>query len=209
MVRCKSNTRFFSIKKPVILTQTDTTVGFVSQNHAKLACIKERSISKPFIVVFDTLSHSQLYTLRHSQLDWESNLDPRVKPEDDEKVKPEDDDRSHSQLDTLRHSQLDWESRPFIPRIPQNQKNLVRRAKKTTFIVKNRAFRIDGTQKNSQVLRDLSWHYSTSANENSKKFDRDFCEHKADIIVEDKNGLRELSSSRLLKINNTKIKALR
>ncbi|MFT7004963.1 MAG: hypothetical protein ACJAWW_002329, partial [Sulfurimonas sp.] len=45
------------------------------------------------------------------------------------------------------------------------------------------------------------WHYSTSANESSKNFDRDFCIEKADIIVENKDGLRENSSSSLYKIN--------
>jgi tRNA A37 threonylcarbamoyladenosine synthetase subunit TsaC/SUA5/YrdC len=110
-------------------------------------------------------------------------------------------------------------SKPFIKihnsfssieaRIPQNRKNLVRRSKRTTFIVKNKAFRVDNTCKNSQVLRDLTWHYSTSANEMGKNFDREFCENKTDIIVEDKNGLNELSASKLLKINSSKIRSLR
>jgi hypothetical protein len=159
MVRRKSNTRFSDIEKPVILAQADTTVGFISQSHERLAQIKERPSHKPFITIYDSFKSMGAALA--------------------------------------------------APRIPQNQKNLVRRAKKTTFIVKNRSFRIDRTQKNSQVLRNLEWHYSTSANENSKKFDRIFCEDKADIIIEDKSRLRELSSSRLLKINNTKIKALR
>jgi len=154
MVRCKSNTRFSSITSSVILTQTDTTVGFISQNNNKLAHIKERSSSKPFIKVYNSFKHIKI-------------------------------------------------------RIPQNKKNLVRRSSKTTFIVKNNAFRIDSTHKYSQILRELKWHYSTSANENSKKFNREFCEDKADILIENKNGLHELSSSRLLKINNIKIKVLR
>jgi tRNA A37 threonylcarbamoyladenosine synthetase subunit TsaC/SUA5/YrdC len=154
MVRCKSNTRFSSIKNKVILTQTDTTVGFVSQNHEKLANIKSRPQSKPFIKIYNSFKHIQ-------------------------------------------------------SRIPQNKKALVRRAKKTTFVVKNRAFRVDNSFKNSELLRELNWHYSTSANENAKSFCREFCEEKADIIIEDQKGLNELSSSRLLKINNTKIKALR
>ncbi|MEN8146989.1 MAG: Sua5/YciO/YrdC/YwlC family protein [Campylobacterota bacterium] len=40
---------------PVILAQTDTTVGFLSQDAAKLAVIKERPLSKPFIQSFDSL----------------------------------------------------------------------------------------------------------------------------------------------------------
>jgi len=154
MVRCKSDSRLSSINTKVILTQTDTTVGFVSQNHSKLARIKSRPHTKAFIKIYDSL-----YSLQ--------------------------------------------------TRIPQNKKNLLRRSKKTTFVVKNRAFRIDKNYKNSQILRDLKWHYSTSANEMGKKFNREYCVDKTDIIIEDKNGLNELSASKLLKINSYKIRSLR
>jgi len=40
---------------PVILAQTDTTVGFLSQDAEKLAKIKERPSHKPFIQSFDSL----------------------------------------------------------------------------------------------------------------------------------------------------------
>ncbi|QFR48908.1 hypothetical protein FJR48_03900 [Sulfurimonas lithotrophica] len=154
MVRCKSNTRFLNIKSLVLLTQTDTTVGFISQNNSKLSNIKSRPESKPFIKVYNSLSLIK-------------------------------------------------------SRVPKSKKKLVRRAKKTTFIIKNKAFRVDSSYKNSQILRDLNWHYSTSANEIGKNFNRDFCEHKTDIIIEDKYGLHELSSSKLLKINDYKIRSLR
>jgi tRNA A37 threonylcarbamoyladenosine synthetase subunit TsaC/SUA5/YrdC len=39
----------------VILAQTDTTVGFLSQDTQKLAVIKERPLNKPFIQSFDSL----------------------------------------------------------------------------------------------------------------------------------------------------------
>jgi len=39
----------------VILTQTDTTVGFLSQSSERLAHIKERPHHKPFIKSFDSL----------------------------------------------------------------------------------------------------------------------------------------------------------
>ncbi len=154
MVRCKSTSRFSSVSKDVILTQTDTTVGFVSQNHTKLSEIKSRPTSKPFIKIYNSF--------------------------------------------------LACESR-----IPQSKKNFVRRSKKTTFIVKNKAFRIISNLKNSQILRDLEWHYSTSANEATKNFNREFCESKADIIIENKDGLSECSSSNLIKLNNHKIRKLR
>lgn len=39
----------------VILAQTDTTVGFLSQDRQQLARIKERPANKPFIQSFDSL----------------------------------------------------------------------------------------------------------------------------------------------------------
>ena len=39
----------------VILAQTDTTVGFLSQDARRLALIKERPANKPFIQSFDSL----------------------------------------------------------------------------------------------------------------------------------------------------------
>ena len=154
MVRRKSTSRFSSIEKDIILSQTDTTVGFISQNHAKLSEIKSRPTSKPFIKIYNSF--------------------------------------------------LECESR-----IPHSKKSFVRRSKKTTFIVKNKAFRINANLKNSQILRNLKWHYSTSANEAGKSFNREFCEVKADIIIENKDGLSECSSSSLIKLTNHKVRKLR
>ncbi len=141
----------------VILTQTDTTVGFLSQNATRLYEIKSRKKSKPFIKVF-------------------SNFET------------------------------------FLAcgnRVPQNQKNRIRRSKKTTFIVKNRAFRVAKSLLGSTILRNSPWHFSTSANESNKEFDREFCENQADIIIEDTHRLHENSSSTLIKINNLKRKKIR
>ena len=141
----------------VILTQTDTTVGFLSQDAKKLYEIKSRKTSKPFIKVYQN---------------FKSFLNDGK-------------------------------------RVPASQRVLVRRAKKTTFIVKDQAFRVAHTELQSQILRDEKWHYSTSANKSGKNFDREFCEKNADIIIEDKNGLNENSSSNLFKINNNKKRKLR
>ena len=141
----------------VILSQTDTTVGFLSQDADKLYEIKSRKNTKPFIKVYSTF---------------------------------------HDFLSTNN-------------RVPNKFKNIVRRSKKTTFIVNNRAFRIAKPILNSQILRDLKWHYSTSANETGKNYERTFCEKKADIIIENKNGLYEHSSSSLIKLSQTKRRKLR
>lgn len=140
----------------VLLVQTDTTVGFLSQNVTQLSEIKSRISSKPFIKVYKNFK-----TLKES---------------------------GH--------------------RIPNQQKNRFRRSKKTTFIIKEEALRVASYRQNSSLLNN-NWNYSTSANEASKSFDRDFCEQKADIIIEDKYLLCEGNSSSLLKINATKIRKLR
>ena len=152
MVRCKSTPRLSGINNLVILTQTDTTVGFVSQDANQLYKIKSRNTSKPFIKIYSSFKN-------------------------------------------------------FLAcgnRVPHAKKNMIRRSQKTTFIVKNKAFRISKDNLNSQILRDMRWHYSTSANQSKKNFQREFCEDKADIIIEDKQGLYENSSSSLFKINNVK-----
>ena len=157
MVKINSNSRLLSIETKVVLTQTDTTVGFLSQNEIKLQHIKHRDSSKPFIKVY-------------------KNFKALV---NDKK------------------------------RIPNTKKNLLRRAKKITFIVKGMAFRVVEDSLNSSLLREVEWNYSTSANESGKNFNRDFCEEKTDIIIEDKHSLFEGSSSSLYKINNKKVKRLR
>jgi len=140
-----------------ILAQTDTTVGFLSQDAQNLYEIKSRKTSKPFIKVYQN---------------FKTFLDDGN-------------------------------------RVPTSKKNLVRRSKKTTFIVKNRAFRVAKIALESKLLRDNSWYYSTSANRAGKNFYREFCESKVDIIIEDKKGLTENSSSSLIKINNIKKSRLR
>jgi len=141
----------------IILTQTDTTVGFLSQDSQKLYEIKSRVNSKPFIKVY-------------------SNFKAFLKSG---------------------------------RRVPNSKKAFIRRATKTTFIVKNSAFRIASFKLDSQLLKEQVWHYSTSANESGKKFSREFCENKATIIIENQNGFNENSSSNLYKINNIKMHKLR
>ncbi|WP_457748256.1 hypothetical protein [Sulfurimonas sp.] len=157
MVKLNGTSRLPDINSKILLTQTDTTVGFLSQNAPKLCDIKSRDNAKPFIKVYKNFQ-------------------------------------------ALKRD---------YKRVPNTQKNRIRRLKKTTFIVKNFSFRVAEDSLHSSVLRKFSWNYSTSANKSTKNFSRVFCEEKADIIIEDKNGLFEGKSSKLYKINNKKIKRLR
>ncbi|WP_428737115.1 hypothetical protein [Sulfurimonas sp.] len=157
MVKSNSSSRLLSLNNCVILTQTDTTVGFISQNSVTLTSIKIRSNTKPFIKVFTSLKALKQNTIR----------------------------------------------------VPNRYKTSVRLSKKSTFIVKNQAFRIATYPISSNILRTLQWSYSTSANESGKNFDENYCRTKADIIIEDQNNLEEKQASKLFKINNKKIKRLR
>lgn len=145
MDKLKSTPRLSCKVVSVILTQTDTTVGFLSQDEIQLQSIKSRDNSKPFIKVYKEFKSLEI-------------------------------------------------------RIPNRHKNLVRRSKQTTFIVKNRAFRVVQSQPDSALLNN-SWYYSTSANAAGKNFDRIFCEEKADIIIEDKNLFSQKKASSLMKLN--------
>ncbi|MEN8304060.1 MAG: Sua5/YciO/YrdC/YwlC family protein [Campylobacterota bacterium] len=157
MVFFNSDTRLSSINLSVVLTQTDTTVGFLSQDNLKLKEIKSRQSNKPFIKVYKNLKSFK----------------------EDGK------------------------------RVPNSRKSLLRRSKKTTFIVKNIAFRIADDTLSSSLLRNTQWNYSTSANESGKSFDREFCESKADIIIENKDPLYEGKASSLYRINSKKMEQLR
>lgn len=155
MVKIKSTSRFSTKVVSLILVQTDTTVGFLSQDEKRLQEIKSRDSTKPFIKVYQNFKSFTLYN-----------------------------------------------------RVDNRHKKLIRHSKKTSFIVKNRAFRIVQTDLHSSFLQQ-EWNYSTSANESGKNFDRVFCEEKADIIIEDKNSLHEGKSSTLYKLNAKKIRRLR
>jgi len=142
---------------PIILTQTDTTVGFLSQDAQKLFEIKSRPQTKPFLKVYNSLQ------------DFKKDF----------------------------------------KRLPSSHKKSFRRAKKTTYVVKNQALRIAPSPLNSKLLREFCWQYSTSANESGKTFERSFCEEKSDIIIENKDRLHEKSSSKIYKLGKTKKRRLR
>jgi tRNA A37 threonylcarbamoyladenosine synthetase subunit TsaC/SUA5/YrdC len=141
----------------VILAQTDTTVGFLSQDAQKLSEIKSRLPTKPFIKVFHSFK---------------------------------------ALTETFQ-------------RVPKAHKRFVRNAKQISFVLKKNSFRVAPSKLQSTILRKLPWIFSTSANESGKKFERVFCEKKADIIIEDNYGLKEKSASVIYKLGKIKKRRLR
>ena len=97
-----------------------------------------------------------------------------------------------------------------ISRVPKKFKKEVRRSKKTTFIYSNNwAIRVVFDLFYRDFLKDFDFLYSTSANENKKKFSFDFAFEKADIIVIDKRGFFETKASKIFLLGKKKKKRLR
>lgn len=86
-------------------------------------------------------------------------------------------------------------------RIPQRFKQELRRAKKTTYIVKNQAFRIVPKGPYHELLAPYGWLYSTSANASGQRYDPAFAHASAAVIIEDARGLYEDAPSRINLLN--------
>jgi len=154
MHRCHFKT---TLTKKVFLVQTDTTVGFLSQDNQKLVDIKQRSSNKPFVQVCASLK-------------------------------------------TLK----------TLARVPKKHKNRVRRGKRETFVYgNNKGIRVVKEKRHADFVKPFEWFYSTSANENSLSYEKEFAKAKSDIIVEDMKGLFEGESSSIYKLTNSKMKRLR
>jgi len=145
------------MQNKVLLAQTDTTVGFLSQNAQKLIDVKERTPNKPFLKVFSGL---KAYRSSHG-------------------------------------------------RIPNRFKREARRSTKTTYVVKNQAFRIVKDPHHLKVLKRFGWLYSTSANRSGADYDEEFAQLKSDIIIEDFRPLEQTTPSTILKLGHTRRKRLR
>jgi len=92
-------------------------------------------------------------------------------------------------------------------RVPKKHKNLVRRAKKTTFILdKSFSFRVVQNKTHNLLLKRLGWAYTSSANESGKEYDFNYAYKKADIII---YPLKSSSASTIYRLGKTKIKKVR
>lgn len=140
----------------LILAQTDTTVGFLSQDESLLARAKGRPENKPFLKVFSLFKQMTQHT-----------------------------------------------------RIPLKHRTWVRHAHRTTFVIKNQAFRYVAESEHARLIERYGWLYSTSANESGKGYDPNFCKEKSDLIVKDNAGLYEAAPSSIYSLSISQIKKLR
>ena len=96
-------------------------------------------------------------------------------------------------------------------RVPKKFRTLVRRSKQTTFTLSpSFSFRIvDSDNSHHSLLEHFQGLYSSSANENKKKFNRSYAFDQADLIIEDKRGLYEAPASEMIKLGIKRQRRLR
>ena len=141
------------MKKVVFLTNTDTTIGFISKSKKALDIAKNRTPNKVYIEVLPSLK-------------------------------------------ALRK------------RVPKKYKKLVRRAKKTTFILNQTySFRVSYNNKHNLLLNRLNGAYSSSANESNKNYDYNYAYKNADIIIYPLGNKNK--PSKIYKLSSKKIKKIR
>ena len=101
--------------------------------------------------------------------------------------------------------------RSLHKRVPKKFRAKVRRSKQTTFILSpSFAFRIvDRDISHHSVLEHFEGLYSSSANENQKKFNRSYAFEQADLIIEDKRGFYEAPPSEMIKLGIKRQRSLR
>lgn len=139
----------------VFLTQTDTTIGFVSQNPARLDAIKQRPPHKHYIKAVPSLAALNAFA-----------------------------------------------------RIPKRHRNLVRRAKKTTFVLPNgHSYRVVRDKHHLLLLERLGWAYTTSANLSNHPYDEKFAKEAADVVITPLHAGSKASN--IYKLNCHTIKRIR
>lgn len=95
-----------------------------------------------------------------------------------------------------------------IVRVPNQFKNLVRRAKKTTFIYpNNQAIRIVKECKHAQFLKEKGCFYSSSANKHGQKFDELWARSVADVVVDE--IFFENTPSKIIKLHRKRLRKIR
>ncbi|MDY0195317.1 MAG: Sua5/YciO/YrdC/YwlC family protein [Sulfurovaceae bacterium] len=95
-----------------------------------------------------------------------------------------------------------------MTRVPDMHKKMVRRATKSTFIIKDESFRVINDEHHLLLLDRLQWAYTTSANLSGKEIDVQFALQNADIIIYPLNEKRS-KASQIFRLGTKKIKRLR
>lgn len=138
----------------IYLVQTDTTVGFLSQDAKKINRLKKRDENQKLLKTI--ISFSQIEE-----------------------------------------------------RVPSKFKNYVRRAKNTTFIIKENSYRKARGKSHKRFIEKFKFMYSSSANETGKNFDEKVATELSDVIVYRKENFSENRPSKIVKLYKDKVKVIR
>ncbi|MDD3774494.1 MAG: Sua5 YciO YrdC YwlC family protein [Sulfurovaceae bacterium] len=95
-----------------------------------------------------------------------------------------------------------------MTRVPDMHKKMVRRAQKSTFIMKGESFRVINDEHHLLLLDRLQWAYTTSANLSGKEYDEIFAVQNADIVIYPLDP-KNTKASQIFKLGTKKIKRLR
>lgn len=145
-----------SMHHHLYLTQTDTTIGFVSQHRYKIDQAKRRKPNKHYICVVDTLASLKSFT-----------------------------------------------------RIPTQHKNLLRRAKQTTFILPTGlSFRLVRDTEHNLLLDRLGWAYSSSANLSGEAYSEAYAQKHAEVILSFPHK-RAGKASKIVQLSQTNLRIIR
>jgi tRNA A37 threonylcarbamoyladenosine synthetase subunit TsaC/SUA5/YrdC len=96
-------------------------------------------------------------------------------------------------------------------RVPKSKKKFIRRSKLATYIYPNGcAFRvIDKNSSHHNFVNKFKCLYSTSANITGENFNKKFTYEKSEIILYEKKGFSQKSSSSIYKLTNGKLRKFR
>ncbi|WP_353663289.1 Sua5/YciO/YrdC/YwlC family protein [Hydrogenimonas sp. SS33] len=91
-----------------------------------------------------------------------------------------------------------------VGRVPAKYRNLVRRSRKSTFILPNgRSFRrVTGPHR--RFVEKFGWCWSTSANRHGEPFDETYARTVSDVVVESEEGFHESAPSRIWRLGREK-----
>jgi tRNA A37 threonylcarbamoyladenosine synthetase subunit TsaC/SUA5/YrdC len=88
-----------------------------------------------------------------------------------------------------------------VCRVPNKYKNLIRRAKKTSFIIKNFSFRIINKENNHfNFINKFDYIYSSSANLHKQKFNFKTAYELCNVCVYSSFNMKECKSSSIIKL---------
>ncbi len=97
-----------------------------------------------------------------------------------------------------------------IGRVPSAHRNMVRRSKKTSFILPSGlSFRVVQDPGHRDFIEKCGWCYTTSANLHGEPFDEAIAKELCDVVVESKDGFSDKAPSAIWRLRRLKKERIR